>query len=291
VTDENLVDELQRLRALVGAIPDPIYRLTADGVFVSVEVPDDHPQAMAQDMIPGRSLRNEMPRRQADAVMQAIGTALETGQLCTVEYDLVVGGEQRWWEARIVPVGDEVLAMVREVTERRRSEAEALRAARTDTVTGLANRAAFADELEHALARSLRSGRALAVLFCDLDRFKAVNDQFGHAAGDVVLAEAAARVRGVLRDVDLAARIGGDELAILVEDVDFDDGLETLGLRLVDAVSQPYSHETGVHRIGLSVGVAIFPDDASSAEELIGVADTAMYRAKARGGSQIAYGR
>lgn len=291
VSHEELDDEVERLRALVAAIPDPIYRITADGTFISVERPDDHPGAVPQESIPGRSVRTAMPAAQAEVVMAGIQEALATGRLCTVEYDLVLDGEQRWWEARLVPIGGEVLAIVREITERRRGEAETLRAARTDALTGLANRAAFTAALEHAIARARRSGRALAVLYCDLDRFKEVNDRYGHATGDVVLAEVADRLRDALRDIDLAARLGGDELAVLVEEFDSAHALEAVGLRLVDSMSQPYVVDGNEHLIGMSIGIAVFPDDADTADALLEIADAAMYRAKARGGSQLAFGR
>ena len=289
--DDELRDEIDRLRALVAAIPDPIYRLTADGTFISVEVPDGHPTAVPQDRIPGQSVREVMPERQGEIVMGGITQALATGQLVTVEYGWIERDERRWWEARLVPSGGEVFAIVREITERRRSEAEVLRRARTDPLTGLANRAAFDEELEHALARSRRTGRGLALLFADLDRFKIVNDQNGHATGDQVLAEVASRISELLRDVDLAARIGGDEIAIMIEDFGSAHSVEAIGLRLVDSVTKPYVVDGEEYHIGMSIGVAVYPDDADTAAEMVAVADTAMYRAKERGGSQVAWGR
>ena len=283
-------EELERLRALVAAIPDPIYRVTADGTFLSVEVPDDHPDAMPQDSIPGQSVREVMPRAQGQVVMAGIHEALAAGGLVTVEYHLDIDGLRRWWEARLVPVGGEVLAIVREITDRRRSEAETLRQARTDPLTGLANRSSFVEDLDHAIARRRRSGGTLAVMYCDLDNFKAINDAHGHARGDAVLAKVATRIEGVLRDVDLAARLGGDELAIMCEELNSPHALEAVGLRIIDSVSAPCVVDGDEHHIGISIGVAVFPDDGDSAHDLIEAADTAMYRAKARGGSQVAWG-
>ena len=284
-------DEIEQLRALVAAMPDPIYRITADGTFIGVEVPDGHPAAMPQERIPGLSIRGVMPDRQADVVMGAIAEALATGQMVAVEYHFTNDGERRWWEARIVPSGGEVLAIVREITDRRRSEADALRRARTDPLTGLANRAAFDEALDLAMSRAHRHGRTLALLFADLDGFKQVNDTGGHATGDAVLAEVARRISGLLRDGDLAARVGGDEIAILLEDFGSAHTVEDIALRVVDAVCAPYEIDGSDHRIGMSVGVAVYPDDAESAADLIGVADEAMYRAKERGGSRVSWGR
>ncbi len=280
-------EEIERLRAVVSAIPDPIYRLTADGTFIDVEVPDDHPDAVDQSTIPGLTIRGVMPPRAAAVVTAGISVALDQQRVHTVEYDWVVDGERHWWEARLVPSGGEVLAIVRDITDRRRGETETLRAARTDMLTGLANRAWFLEALESALARSRRATTTVAVLYCDLDRFKAINDRFGHAVGDVVLGEVAARVTAELRDVDLAARLGGDEIGVLVESPESVDGLGNLGRRLIDAVTEPYQAGGRTHVVGLSVGIALHPGHADTSVALLAAADAAMYRAKSAGGSCV----
>ena len=274
------------MSALVAAIPDPIYRIRADGTFVSVEVPDDHPTAVDQDSIPGQNIREVMPPRQADQLMTGIAAALASGGLVSVEYGFGDGDERRWWEARIVPAGGDVYAIVREITDRRHREAEALRHAHTDALTGLANRAALDEHLARALGRARLEGTLVALLFCDLDRFKAVNDAHGHATGDVVLAQAAGRVRHLVRDTDLAVRIGGDEMALVLADVGADD-VAAIAARLVATVSEPYVVDGREHRIGLSVGVAVHPGDGAQPDELLHAADEAMYRAKQAGGSTV----
>lgn len=279
-------EELERLAALVDAIPDPVYRVRADGTFVSVEVPDDHPTAVDQASIPGQTIRGVLPPRQADLLMEGIAEALATGGLVSVEYGLGVDEERRWWEARLVPAGGDVYAIVREITGRRRREAEARRHAHTDALTGLANRAALDEHLDRALARARRDDTHVALLFCDLDRFKAVNDAHGHATGDVVLAQAASRLRHLVRDTDLAVRIGGDELALVLSDVGVDD-VAAIAARLVATVSEPYDVAGHEHRIGLSVGIAVHPADGTTGDELLHAADGAMYRAKQAGGNAV----
>lgn len=283
--------EIERLRAIVAAIPDPIYRIAADGTFRTVEVPDEHPTAVPQETIPGQSVQEVMPPRPAEVVMAGIAEAIDSGRLVTIEYDLVAGGDRRYWEARLVPAGGEVLAIVREITDRRRTEAETLRRARTDPLTGLANRAAFEEHLERAVARSVRAGGSVALLFADLDRFKAVNDTNGHQVGDQVLAEVARRIREGVRDIDMAARVGGDEIAILLEGIDSADAVEAIANRLVKSVSAPYDVDGREHHIGLSIGAALLPDDAVTSHSLLAVADSAMYRAKESGGGTLAWGR
>jgi diguanylate cyclase (GGDEF)-like protein len=158
-----------------------------------------------------------------------------------------------------------------------------------DGLTGLANRVLFRDRVELAVARSRRSGTQIAVLFLDLDDFKALNDTHGHARGDEVLVIAARRVSEALRPSDTAARHGGDEFAILVEDiVDQADAL-TVATRLAEALRQPMPLGHAEVRIAASIGVAMGGAGRETADDLLRNADVAMYAAKAssRGGAEI----
>ena len=149
-----------------------------------------------------------------------------------------------------------------------------------DALTGLANRALFRDRLDHALALHQRDGGGLAVLFLDLDDFKAVNDRYGHAAGDGLLREAADRLTAGVRSGDTVARLGGDEFAVLLEGPG--DAEETAD-KLLDALRRPYEIEGRAVRVGASVGFVDAADYPASAEELVRRADAAMYAGK-RGG-------
>ncbi len=152
-----------------------------------------------------------------------------------------------------------------------------------DTLTGLSNRALFMDRLEHALTRRERNGESLAVLFLDLDNFKEINDSLGHMAGDELLARVADSLKNVLRASDTPARFGGDEFAILVEETA--DREDTL--RVVDRVESVFKSRFKVGgrevTISASIGVAVTASRDISAEELVGRADVAMYRAKLKG--------
>jgi len=164
-----------------------------------------------------------------------------------------------------------------------------------DPMTGLPNRLLFEDRLRHALARCERAeeratgtGPArLAVLFVDLDGFKPVNDSFGHAAGDIVLEEAARRLRTAARDIDTVARIGGDEFVLLMEGVSGVADCVTLAMRLIELLRQPFDIADRQLQISASVGIVVHPDHGHK-DKLIAHADAAMYAAKRAGGGGYA---
>lgn len=166
-----------------------------------------------------------------------------------------------------------------DITERRRAEARIIYLARHDALTGLPNRILFRERLEQAIAQAGR-GQNCAVLCLDLDRFKAVNDMFGHPIGDRLLIAAAERLHACVREVDTITRLGGDEFAVLLAGIDRPENAGELAQRIVRAVSEPY--EIDGHRlvVGASVGIATTPADGNSPEMLLKHADIALYRAK-----------
>ena len=161
-------------------------------------------------------------------------------------------------------------------------------AALTDPLTSLPNRRLFTDRVEHALARLERSGRPMAVLFLDLDRFKLVNDGLGHAAGDAVLRAVGERLHQELRTGDTVARLGGDEFGILLEDVAGLDEARHTAQRLLDGLAEPLQLEGRSVALRGSMGLALHRlEDDTGADELLRDADTAMYRAKAAGRGRV----
>jgi diguanylate cyclase (GGDEF)-like protein/PAS domain S-box-containing protein len=169
--------------------------------------------------------------------------------------------------------------------KRQRSEADIQRLARYDSLTGLPNRSFFLESLERTLARSTRRGSRAALVFLDLDGFKAVNDHLGHAAGDAVLQAVAERLRAGTRSADLVARIGGDEFTVLVQDLARADDAALVARGLLERVSRPFSFDEQPITLSASAGISVYPEDGSDARTLIGHADLAMYRAKQEGKS------
>jgi diguanylate cyclase (GGDEF)-like protein len=169
-----------------------------------------------------------------------------------------------------------------DVTERQRAAAKVAFLARHDVLTGLPNRSVFGEFIEGALPEAAR-GAHFAVLFLDLDRFKAVNDTLGHRAGDLLLQQVAGRLRASIRQSDTIARFGGDEFVILQPRPDVPDGAMRLAERIIEVVGAPYDLEGAQASIGVSVGIAMAPADGNSAEALLKNADMALYLAKSEG--------
>ncbi len=176
----------------------------------------------------------------------------------------------------------------KDITERHRMEAEMAYLARHDALTDLPNRVSLHEHLKYLL-RGSRSGRSFAVLFLDLDQFKTVNDTLGHAAGDTLLVEVAKRLCSCVREGDLIARLGGDEFAIVQADVSDGKEAQSLADRILNTISAPYMLNGRQVVIGVSIGIALSPQDGNTAEPLLSHADLALYQSKNEGRGQYSF--
>jgi len=172
---------------------------------------------------------------------------------------------------------------VRYSIERKQSEQRLMRMALYDQLTGLANRTLFRQRLAHAVARSRRTGEPFAVMILDLDRFKAINDGFGHDAGDVLLQKVAATLQSAVRESDTVARLAGDEFAVLLEPVVSQGEVAVISSRILSAITEPYDLGEDEAVITTSIGVALYPDAGDCVDVLLKSADAAMYIAKEQG--------
>jgi diguanylate cyclase (GGDEF)-like protein/PAS domain S-box-containing protein len=184
--------------------------------------------------------------------------------------------------------------LIRDITDQKLAQSRITYLAYHDVLTGLPNRTMFEEFLRLALARARRANLSVAVLFLDLDGFKAINDRYGHAAGDRLLRHVAARLSTVSRGTDVVGRIGGDEFAVLIADVargsrggDAPDP-ERVADRIREVLEQPFSLVEADVQISASIGVAVFPMDATTEGALLSVADAVMYEAK-RARGQLAF--
>ena len=180
-------------------------------------------------------------------------------------------------------------AIIRDITERKRLSDKIRNMAHYDQLTGLANRALFQDRLSQAVAVARRRRGKLGLLYLDLDRFKPVNDNYGHAAGDMLLCAVAGRLREVMRESDTVARLGGDEFAVILTEISSRADAEAVAEKLRFSIDEPYPLDDVIVAIGASIGIAVFPDDAAFGEDLVKLADQDMYRRKQAPGTGAAH--
>ncbi len=176
-----------------------------------------------------------------------------------------------------------IFGCVQDITERKNAEARIYELAYRDLLTKLPNRALFQDRLQEAIATNETEGTRFGLLFFDLDHFKDVNDSLGHDAGDVVLRSAAETLHRAFRPADTVARLGGDEFAVLVTDPQSLVEIETLAAAVIALLKEPIQHKEVSLTMGASIGIAVFPDHATNATDILKSADIALYRAKAKG--------
>ncbi|MCO5123183.1 MAG: EAL domain-containing protein [Rhizobacter sp.] len=170
----------------------------------------------------------------------------------------------------------------RDITARLEAHQRIEQLSHTDPLTGLPNRRLLSDRIEHALAMGRRDGTPFALLFLDLDRFKHINDSLGHQLGDRVLIDVAERIKSCLRQVDTVARLGGDEFVVVMHQADV-AGAESTAQRVIDAMARPFAQGGLSFTVTCSIGIALFPNDGASVDELLRHADKAMYSVKESG--------
>lgn len=226
----------------------------------------------------------------------ALWNALSAGDTWRGEFhNRKKNGELFWEIASIAPVKQRngkishYVAVKEDITALKNAEERILHMANHDVLTGLPMRRLSMDRLVSALKIARRNKTKVAVLFVDIDGFKTVNDTLGHDAGDHVLKETAARLCSSVREVDTVARVGGDEFWILLTDVLDKDCITTVAEKVIKAVAAPYKLESVEVKIGASVGIALYPDHGVSPQELVKLADQAMYEIKRQGKNNYAF--
>ncbi len=177
-----------------------------------------------------------------------------------------------------------LIAVIEDVTERKKAEQRIAFLAHHDALTGLANRVALVQKIDEAAARQRRRNEPFTVLLLDLDRFKQVNDTLGHPAGDTLLIEVATRLKLLLRETDVLARLGGDEFAIIQSgETEQRDAARGLAERIIGALAKPFAIDGADINIGTSIGIALAPEHGAGSDSLLKMADLALYRAKSAG--------
>ena len=279
ITDQLTAD--RRLRQCLDAMAEGVSILEAvrrDGRIVDFRMCylNEAARELSGPIGPGAAVRSWLRFGDADLFAAYVGV-VEDGIPVRLRTDALVRDRLVTYELSATRLDDGLVVTFRDATERRQTEDRLAFAATHDALTGLANRPLLMDRLEHALVRRPSGTPAtLAVLFMDLDGFKAVNDELGHQAGDATLAAVARAISGAVRPADTVARFGGDEFVVVAEDAGTDADIERLAARIGEAIGEVTA---GTLRLRASVGVSVADAD-DSAESLLKRADEAMYRHK-----------
>lgn len=286
-------------RLLVGSMPEDPIRDIVDAVVDGVVVLDERRVVRIVNPAAARMAGVEAHRLQgqhlddlivwpaswsatepADQVGRVVEAALRRADATTLPIEVSVGTTAHHGQRLTVLV-------VRDIAARKATEQAIRELVYLDELTGIANRRRFDERLDEAVAQAERTGGHLAVLLLDLDGFKAINDRLGHTGGDAVLRGLTERLRPIVRRTDLLARLGGDEFAFLLVGVEGPRGAEAFAARVLARLVAPLQLEVGPVHVAASIGVAVWPADGTTPEQLVRCADEALYAAKRAGGGRF----
>ena len=279
------------LNSIVENVPAPIVVKDPDkGTFVLVNHAYEKFMGLPRERLMGKTVFDVFPPTDAELIAKYDNEAIKfSKRVISAELSVVTptNGSRIVTTTRLVVLDENdkphyVIAMIDDVTEKRKAEARIAHMAHHDPVTGLLNRARFTERLEDTLACAGRNAH-LAVLFIDLDHFKHVNDTLGHLIGDELLRAVADRLSGCIQEIDAVGRLGGDEFAIIQSAVAHPGDIIALVGRITAAIKAPYELGGFQTVVDVSIGIAQAPADATTSDELIKRADMALYRAKSDG--------
>lgn len=242
------------------------------------------------DRILGQTIAELMGERSYAAIEPRLREALD-GYPVTFEYEFHARGRTRFVQASYLPDYGErsavvgIYVLIHDITSRRQAEDQLRHLAHHDFLTQLPNRIAIKEHLDAAVRRPKRTGKACAVMYLDIDKFKSINDTFGHAVGDELLRQFARRLQRAVRDTDIVGRLGGDEFVIIAENISTEDDARVIARKIVHAMQEPFDCGSGPMKATTSVGVALCrPEDRDcQGPEMLERADAALYAAKAAG--------
>jgi diguanylate cyclase (GGDEF)-like protein/PAS domain S-box-containing protein len=270
-----------RNRSIVETAADAILTIGGDGTVLTLNRAAELIFGWSEHEVRGMPARTFLPQESLETVQSAVNA----GEARSISCDALRRDGSSFpieLSLSLIELDGQrtITAIARDVTVQRAFEARLEALALHDTLTGLPNRRRLLERIEEAMARSRRRGAMLAVLFCDLDRFKVVNDSLGHDAGDQLLVTAAMRIGSVIRDTDTLARLGGDEFVILCEEVESVGEVTEIARRVAAALEQPFEVRGTEAFVTTSIGVALWNGGSETPLDMLRNADTAMYRAK-----------
>ena len=301
--ESELLQLHQRLEGILQSLPDPCFILDREGRYLDVMGGAEELLAANREHLLNKTIDEVLPPEDAQPLMAAVQATLDTGRPVRLEYSLHTLSGPRHFEGATAPIQlDErqraVIWLARDKTAQKDAEEKLLHLAYHDQLTGLANRKLMVQRINEALARARRQSRYGAVLFFDIDRFKDINDSLGHPAGDQLLRHIGQLIRAAIRTEDLAARFGGDEFVIVLEDIG--DSLVTasshaehVAEKIRHLCNAPILIDGTEQYITTSTGIVIFPnddqDEPNDADALLKQADMAMFNAKQSGPNHICF--
>jgi diguanylate cyclase (GGDEF)-like protein/PAS domain S-box-containing protein len=289
--EQQLRESERRFRDFAEAAGEYVWEVDRDARYTFVSRRVEAVLGYRPEDLYGRRPFDLMPPGEADRVRELLDHTLTGGQpLRNVEHrSLTRSGTLAWQLVSAVPIhaDDGRITGLRgtalDISERKRAEARIEELATRDPLTGLPNRLLLSDRLAQGIAGASRGGDQLAVMFIDLDHFKAINDTLGHHVGDLLLKDVAKRLGAVVRKDDTLARLGGDEFVVVLEGLRSPEDAGQVAQKILNSLSHPYQIEGHDLRTAASVGIALYPSDGEDAATLMRHADTAMYAAKSGG--------
>ena len=294
ITKRKQTEEELRLRAqMLDSASDTIFVLDLDGNFVYLNEAAWKSRGYTLNEMMGINLHALDTPEYAKIIETRFRELMEKGQCIFESAHRRKDGSVMPVEisSRLIETGGRklLLSVIRDITERKQAEEKMLHLAHYDALTGLPNRTLFHDRLEQEIKKAHRAGLKMALLFIDLDRFKEVNDTLGHRMGDLMLVETARRIGGCVRETDTVARLGGDEFIIILSELDDASSIERVAENILQKLAEPFQLGNEVAHVSASIGITLYPNDATGIEDLLKDADQAMYAAKNAGRNRLSY--
>gem|GEM_PF-1505073 len=283
----------QRLANVLGTVRDAIITIDQKGNVQSINAAGERMFGYPKNQVLGQNVKLLMPSHYADHHDHHLHAYVTQGNALSLENSRELEGQHA--NGAIFPIELTVTEMkegnqrlftgvIRDITERKKAQDKIKHMAHHDALTQLPNRNLYIERVERAIVRAKRSGKPLAILFVDLDKFKPINDELGHEAGDAVLKTVAERMLTCVRLSDTVARFGGDEFVAILENLDHADSAAVVAQKILSRLLKPIPVPDGKQAsVGASIGISIFPEDGKTLDELAHAADQAMYAVKESG--------